>query len=178
VFINGADSKAAQMFTLAHELAHLWLGRTALSDVRPVTVPTHDVEHWCSQVAAELLVPLAVLRVEYEPGGDLRRALDRLARRFKVSTLVILRRIHDARGLTRDQLWQAYQQELQRLGAKPRRSGGNFYLTQSARMGKRFARALVASTLEGHTLHRDAFRLLGFSRLATLREFGHRLGLT
>jgi Zn-dependent peptidase ImmA (M78 family) len=178
VFINGADSKAAQMFTLAHELAHLWLGRTALSDVRPVTVPTHDVEHWCSQVAAELLVPLAVLRAEYEPDGDLRRALDRLARRFKVSTLVILRRIHDARGLTRDQLWQAYQQELQRLGAKPRGSGGNFYLTQSARMGKRFARALVASTLEGHTLHRDAFQLLGFSKLATLREFGHRLGLT
>src|SRR5262249_18547916 len=157
VFINGADSKAAQMFTLAHELAHLWLGRTALSDVRPVTVPTHDVEHWCSQVAAELLVPLAVLRVEYEPGGDLRSALDRLARRFKVSTLVILRRIHDARGLTRDQLWQAYQQELQRLGAKPRRSGGNFYLTQSARMGKRFARALVAGTLEGHTPAHAAF---------------------
>jgi len=177
VFINGADSKAAQMFTLAHELAHLWLGRTALSDVGPITAPTHDVERWCSQVAAELLVPLAVLRAEYEPGGDLRRALNRLTRRFKVSTLVILRRIHDARGLTRDQLWQAYQQELQRLGAKPRRSGGNFYLTQSARMGKRFARALVASTLEGQTLHRDAFRLLGFSKLATVREFGHRLGL-
>jgi Zn-dependent peptidase ImmA (M78 family) len=149
VFVNGTDSKAAQMFTLAHELAHLWLGRTALSDVGPVAEPTHDIERWCSQVAAELLVPLAVLRAEYEPGGDLRRALDRLARRFKVSRLVILRRIPDARGLTRDQLWQAYQHELQRLGAKPTGSGGNFYLTQSARMGKRFARALVASTLEG-----------------------------
>ena len=177
VFINGADSKAVQMFTLAHELAHLWLGRTALSDIGPITAPTHDVERWCSQVAAELLVPLAVLRAEYEPGGDLRRGLNRLTRRFKVSTLVILRRIHDAHGLTRDQLWQAYQHELQRLGVKPRGGGGNFYLTQSARMGKRFARALVASTLEGQTLHRDAFQLLGFSKLATLREFGHRLGL-
>jgi Zn-dependent peptidase ImmA (M78 family) len=177
VFINGADTKAAQMFTLAHELAHIWLGATALSDVGPVTVPTNRVERWCNQVAAELLVPLAVLRTDYQRGEALRGALDRLSRRFKVSTLVILRRIHDAGGLTRDQLWQTYQQELERLRAIPRGSGGDFYLTQAARVGKRFARALVASTLEGQTLHRDARRLLGFSKLATFRELGHSLGL-
>jgi Zn-dependent peptidase ImmA (M78 family) len=177
VFINGADTKAAQMFTLAHEVAHIWVGQTALSDVGPVTAPTHDVERWCNQIAAELLVPLSVLRSEYQRGEDLRGALDRLARRFKVSTLVVLRRIHDAGGITRDQLWEVYQRELERLRTIPKTSGGDFYLTQGARVGKRFARALVTSTLEGQTLHRDAFRLLGFSKLATFRELGHSLGV-
>lgn len=178
VFINGADTKAAQMFTLAHELAHIWVGESALSDAQAAQLPEHKVERWCNQVAAELLVPLAVLRGEYRKSADLRIEVDRLARYFKVSTLVILRRIHDAGGLTEKQLWQAYQEELKRLRAIiPKGSGGDFYLTQAARVSKRFARALVASTLEGQTLHRDAFRMLGFSKLETFRELGRNLGV-
>jgi Zn-dependent peptidase ImmA (M78 family) len=177
VFINGKDTKAAQMFTLAHELAHIWLGETALSDVGPVTMPSNNVEQWCNQVAAELLVPLSALREAYDGGISLREELDRLARWFKVSTLVILRRLHDAGKLTRDELWKAYKEELDRLRAMSKGSGGNFYLTLPARVSKRFARALVISTIEGQTLHRDAFRLLGFRKHSTFRELGYQLGV-
>jgi Zn-dependent peptidase ImmA (M78 family)/transcriptional regulator with XRE-family HTH domain len=177
VFINGKDTKAAQMFTLSHELAHIWLGETALSDVGPVTMPSNKVEVWCNQVAAELLVPLVVLHDIYRGDVPLREELDHLARWFKVSTLVILRRLHDARKLSREELWREYEQELKRLQSLSRKSGGNFYLTLPARVSKRFARALVISTLEGQTLHRDAFRLLGFSKLATFHKLGHQLGV-
>ena len=85
--------------------------------------------------------------------------------------------IHDAGGLTQQQLWKAYEAELERLRAIPRGSGGDFHLTQAARVSKRFARALVVSTLEGQTLHRDAFRLLGFSKLATFQQLGRSLGV-
>jgi Zn-dependent peptidase ImmA (M78 family) len=175
IFVNGADTKAAQMFTLAHELAHLWLGESALSDVGPDSRPVHRVEVWCNRVAAELLVPLATLRKSLPAGGAL-EAVPALARRFKVSTLVILRRLFDARRLSRVDFEQAYASELERLLAIPRASGGNFYLTQAARLSRRFAQALVGSTLEGQTLYRDAFRMLGVRKEATFQELGRSLG--
>jgi Zn-dependent peptidase ImmA (M78 family) len=177
IFINGADTKAAQMFTLAHELAHIWLGQSALSDIRPTSTPTNNVEAWCNRVAAEILVPLKDFKNELRKGEHLQDTLSRLARHFKVSTLVILRRMFDAGEFTKEQFWENYERELARLLGIPKSSGGDFYLTQGARVGKRFARALVTSTLEGQTLHRDAFRLLGFSKLATFRELGHSLGV-
>ena len=176
IFINGADTKAAQMFTLAHELAHLWLGQTALSDSRPDALPDNVVESWCNRVAAELLVPLAVLREHYRKGEDLSDALTRLARDFKVSTLVILRRIHDAGGLTRGQFRSAYDAELEKLRAIRRAAGGgDFYRTQTARVGERFAHAIVSNTLEGRTLYRDAFRLLCVSKPATFQKLADHL---
>ncbi len=177
IFVNGADTKAAQMFTLAHELAHLWLGQSALSDTALDAMPAHEVEIWCNRVAAELLVPLAVLREEFRRGEELPEALARLARRFKVSTLVILRRIHDAGGLTRAQFGDAYRTELERLNTIPRSGSGTFYPAQNARAGKRFTRAIVISALEGGTSFTEAFQLLGIRKMRTFDELARRSGI-
>ncbi len=178
VFINGADSKAAQMFTLAHELAHLWLGQSALSDVPAAEASVHAVETWCNQVAAELLVPQTDFRAALQPDEALDVALQRLARHFKVSTLVLLRRMLDVGRLDRAAFWRAYRDEEARLRTLAARNagGGDFYRTTIARVSRRFAQTLVASTLEGRTLYRDAFRMLGISKSGTFNELGRTLG--
>ncbi len=177
VFINGADSKAAQMFTLAHELAHLWLGQSALSDVSAGERSDNAIETWCNQVAAELLVPMDVFQAELTAGEPLRDTLSRLARRFKVSTLVVLRRLADAGRLDRNAFFRAYRDELEHLRNLDAAGtgGGDFYRTTASRVSKRFARALVESTLEGRTLYRDAFRMLGIAKTSTFNEFGRSL---
>lgn len=177
VFINGADSRAAQMFTLAHELAHIWLGQTALSDAGVSEAPAHEIERWCNLVAAELLVPMDQFRVAYHRRAPLTEELGRLARVFKVSTLVVLRRIFDAGFLGREAYWEAYHEECARLNAFPGTGGGNFYLTLGARASRRFARAVISSALEGRSPYTDAFRLLGFRSLLTFHEMGRNLGL-
>lgn len=178
VFINGADSKAAQMFTLAHELAHLWLGQTAVSDAGMTESSGHATEVWCNQVAAELLVPQVDFRAALVTGEPLDTALPRLARHFKVSTLVLLRRMLDVGWLDRAAFWAAYRAEEARLKELAARTagGGDFYRTTVAHVGRRFAQSLVASTLEGRTLYRDAFRMLGIAKPGTFNELGRTLG--
>lgn len=178
IFINGADTKAAQMFTLAHELAHVWLGRSALSDAEAKSEPAQEVERWCNRVAAELLVPLEAFQSELRSGAPWRDEARRLARVFKVSTLVILRRMFDARALTHPQFEEAYRAESERLRplAESTQEGGDFYATLGVRVGRRFARAVVASALEGHTLFRDAYRLMGIKKESTFRTAAERLG--
>ncbi len=178
VFVNGADTKAAQMFTLAHELAHIWLGASALSNLGATPRPgfRHD-EVWCNAVAAELLVPLASLRTELLQDEPLSDTLSRLARTFKVSTLVILRRLLDADWLTRERFDNAWAQEIEHQRLTRGNGGGDFYRTTLARVSRWFARALVMSTLEGQTLYRDAFRMLGVSKTTTFNNIGREVGV-
>jgi Zn-dependent peptidase ImmA (M78 family) len=179
VFLNGADSKAAQMFTLAHELVHIWLGESGISDPEAGSIPEHGTEKWCNQVAAEMLVPLDELRQVYQPDKSVALEIQRLARLFKVSTLVALRRLFDAGFIDQATLWQSYRQEIERIRALDRggSDGGDFYRTLGARTGKLFARAILSSTLEGQTLFQDAFRMLGVRKTSTFYEAARELGV-
>ncbi len=181
IFINGADTKAAQIFTVAHELVHIWIGESAVSDADMRSTPGNVIERWCNRVAAEFLVPESALREYRLNRDDLTDELETLARRFKVSTLVVLRRLFDTDYFTATQYREEYSTELHRIRAlmeeRGTGSGGNFYNTQPVRVGKRFARALIESTLEGQTLHRDAFRMLGFKKVSTFNELAARLGV-
>ena len=125
IFVNSADSKAAQMFTIAHELAHLWVGSEGLSDSEPRTPPRGDTEGWCNEVAAEFLVPGDVFRSRYNPSAPLEEELRQQARHFKVSSLVILRCIRDLGGITQREFVRAYENELDKAKqTKARQSQG------------------------------------------------------
>jgi len=184
IFINGTDTKSGQMFTLAHELAHLWIGASGLFDSTPATPPPPHAagEKWCNAVAAEVLVPLEDFRRNYRRTAEANDEMRRLGRHYKVSTLVILRRMLDAGGLTRGEFQSEFDEELERLKAvlaKQRQSGGgDYYLTTKARVSERFARAVLAATWEGRSTFTEAFRLLGCRNVSTLERLGAELGMT
>lgn len=176
IFLNGVDTKAAQMFTLAHEVAHLWLGESGVSNLHATFVSNIDVERFCNQVAAEVLVPLHEFRAAWQTGVEPLGEVRRLAGKFKVSTLVLLRRALDAQRINQDAFERLYEAESEHLVDLAKgRTGGDFYLTQKSRLGTRFQQALIESALEGRTLYRDAFQLLGISKVETFYELARTL---
>lgn len=177
VFVNGADFKAAQIFTLAHELAHVWAGESALSNLEDMLVSEQQrVEWFCNAVAAEYLVPLEELKALLKKlGGSPEQVVEALRRHYRVSDLVIIRRLHDAGEITKQQFKGWYQDRIEAYRKEPKSSGGDFYKNQPNKIGRRFATALIASTLEGKTLFREAMSLLDMKKMSTFREFARTL---
>lgn len=177
IFVNGRDSLAAQMFTLAHELVHIWVGVSGVSNLRETYSSDRTEERFCNQVAAELLVPSVELRQQWPIAQREATPLAWLVRQFKVSSLVLLRRLVDLRLIDQNEFHRRYHEEEERFRtiAAQRPSGGDFYRTQRTRSGRRFARALIESTLEGRTPYREALRLLGIGKVETFNEFARQL---
>jgi Zn-dependent peptidase ImmA (M78 family) len=165
VFINGADSKSAQMFTLAHELVHLWVGRGGLFNL--IKMMPHDdaTERFCNAVAAEFLVPGHKLAERWDEAQATDRPFHTIAKWFKVSPVVAARRALELRLITQAKFFAFYEQdqaEWQKRKAeeKTRKKGGpNFYDVQDVRLGRRFAYAVVRSAREGRLLYREAYQL-------------------
>jgi len=183
IFVNNADTKAAQIFTIAHEIAHLWLGASGISLVRARDLPERyapdaDIERWCNSVAAEILVPLTMLG-EMPLEGDLDTLKRLVAKTFRVSTLVALRRIKDIGRIDYDTFSAAYEGELEYLKSiSPQTSsGGNFYNSMNARVDPQFARAVIGSAFEGSTLMGEALNLLGVKSTEVLRKEARHIGM-
>ena len=177
IFVNGADAKGAQMFTLAHELAHLWLGKDALFNLDRMQPGEDEVERLCDKIAAEFLVPAAELRQRWDEAPDEDLRFDFLARHFKVSPLVVARRALDLGLLARPAFFAFYQAYLEDDRRKDKKEGGgDFFKTQGNRVGKRFADAIFRAVSEGRLLYRDAYHLTGLHGATfdnAFRQFGY-----
>lgn len=173
VFVNSADIGGAQMFTLAHELAHVWVGESASFDLRRLTSnPDFKLEIACNKIAAEFLVPSKELRRHWNKFVELSEdPYKAISRYFKVSRIVAARRALDTKCVSQakfDEFYDNYMQQAQkkRLESKEQQDGRgypSFYATATRRIGKRFIRTLSAAVGERKVLYREAYSLTGLS---------------
>ncbi|MCC8072086.1 MAG: ImmA/IrrE family metallo-endopeptidase [Bacteroidales bacterium] len=156
IFVNNADSKRAQLFTLIHEFVHVMLGFSAgFGGYGHVDNGFGDhVETYCDSVAAEVLVPTDLLRLQW-------KSIEVGAQQFKVSRVVIARRAY-AIGLISLNEYQDFFLGYRRNGAKAKgQEGGAFYATSRYRVGVLFAAYVNRAVMTRQLSPTEAYRLTG-----------------
>jgi len=175
IFINQADVPKARLFTLIHELAHIWIGKSGVSDVS--IKADKKIEIFCNAVAAEFLVPsLKFLELWHEHDNWEDNLLD-LQSYFHVSDWVLVRRALTL-GLISNYEYNSYIIKLKKdYINRPKKNGGpSYYLTKKSQLSECFAQAIVSEALSGHVLLRDAAHILGM-KPNNIAIFAKELGI-
>ncbi len=163
VFVNSNDAISAQIFTLAHEMAHLVVGKSGISlcdgHENPILI-----ESFCNRTAAEFLVPGTKLKKFKEHMRGDADMISAAANFFCVSEMVVAYRAADLGLITQHELGKRlarYRQHLVSVKASSGEVGGNFWKTQQYRVGRRFGKTVVREVLAGKLTYIAAWRLTG-----------------
>lgn len=158
IFINGADAKPAQTFTLIHELAHIWLGQSGISGA--VGSAEDLAETLCNRIAAEVLVPTAEFLQHWPGGADAADAIQRIARQFRISRFVVAIKAFETGLISKERLEELLAEYRAERWAQTRREGGDFYRTTITRNGRQFTDSVISALSRQQVLTFEAARLL------------------
>lgn len=178
IFVNHADAPGARLFTLIHELCHIWIGQSGISDGD--THASRREEVLCNAVAAELLVPAEEFQLLWQQDNEnWQDNLPPLENHFRVSSWVLARRALTLGFIQHDD----YSRFIAKLKAawlereKSEKGGPTYYKTKKAQISQPFSRAVVGQALSGQLLLREASMLLDGIKPAKIPGFAKELGL-
>ena len=166
IFINSADSKAAQAFTLAHELAHIWVGEGGISDANLTTEDkaSEHIEAYCNQVAGELLLPWNRIadRWRRRTVGTAKWTAG-VSAQFHVSTVMVARQLWAHGAIAAEEFFSFYKNETAKwtIARSAQPGGGNFYKNVPIRNSRLLTEMILRSVAASETLIREASQLLG-----------------
>ena len=166
LFVNNNIAKSSQMFTIAHELAHIWTGKEGVFNLPDFHSGSRKDEELCNKIAAEFLVPEKLFRDKWGKKGDDHPTFGSLASLFKVSQLVVARRAYDLNLISSDEFfsfWKDLKRNWDENNDKipDREPGGTSYRNYRVRLGKKFSEAIISATRSGSLSYGEAFRLTG-----------------
>lgn len=157
IFINQRDHTNAQLFTLIHELVHIFIGDEGISQASDIRDFSHNrTEAYINKITAEVLVPAALISVEENLD------IQYLASKYKVSRYVIVRRLFDLNKITHQQ----YNDYVRAFQSGPEReprinNGGNYHNNLKFRMDTRFFQHVNNAVLKDMITYSEAFSLVG-----------------
>jgi Zn-dependent peptidase ImmA (M78 family)/transcriptional regulator with XRE-family HTH domain len=174
VFINSKDAKVAQIFTLAHELAHIWIGESGVSNPdfgKTSAQQVNAIEKFCNRVAAEVLVPSSGFQRNWKSTVSAQENMLKLSTFYRVSRFVVLRQAFDLGLIAQKEYAKLIKLEYDKYLKGNESSGGNYYNSLFARNSYKLTAAVTSALAEGQVLYTEAARLLGV-RVPILEKLG------
>ncbi|CAI8992510.1 Peptidase_M78 domain-containing protein [Pseudomonas sp. IT-P74] len=159
IFINTADCPEARLFTLAHELSHIWIGRSGVSDGDPANHRSEEI--LCNAVAAELLTPEREFIASWDPDIEWQENIPPLTKFFHISSWVIARRALTFNLITPSEYGVFIARKIAEHKARSKNGTPPYNRLQTGRVSKTLAAAVASEALSGRMLYRDAARLIG-----------------
>ncbi len=169
IFINSADSQGGKLFSLYHELVHIWLGIDDLYNDRKHNSSVKPLEVLCNAVACELIVPENMFLEIWSKCNDFEidEKIAYIAKNFKCSDSVIARKALDHKLIDQMQYMQIVNDAIdayREMKERKETNGGNYYNTMGTRLDSVFVRAMCESIQMGRTSYTEAYRLTNTSR--------------
>jgi Zn-dependent peptidase ImmA (M78 family) len=176
VFINDQDFKVAKIFTLAHELAHLWIDKSGISNLdyrQKSSEQRNAIDGFCDQIAAEVLTPANDFKSIWGFQPSIEENIDHMVRRYRVSRFVALRRAYELDLITHSD-YRLYYQRFWEDKKTPKSEKMGFTTLFLNRNSKLFTLSLLNSVIEGRVGYAKAASLLNIN-VSSLVSIGKRL---
>ena len=162
IFINDKDYKTAQIFTVAHELTHLWIGQSGISNLNYALrskQQRHIIDQFCDNIAAEVLIPSDDFLMRWNDFTKIESNINHLAHHYRVSAFVVLRRAYEVNKITDMVFKDKYQDLLSKIKAK-KGGGGEYYSSVISRNSATFTKSIIMALSEGRALPTEVASLL------------------
>ena len=155
--INSGDPDSAKSFSVLHEIVHLLLDQTGISDLEQA----NPIEKFCNQVAGQWLLPSELIKAEWTGEkasiSELKEVISQVSQQRKLSHMMVATRLYQEKLILRDaysQLMKNYklewkQSQQNRKTSTNKQGGGiGYYKTQRSRLGEgmlHFAKRMIQS---------------------------------
>ncbi len=185
IFVNPSDALNARVFSVLHELAHVWVGKDGISnlsgDKRGATgqSPQDAIETFCNRVASRVIVSdeeLAELTGSSQERNLVIPAIPRIAESIGASRELVAVRLLEIGSITQsdyESLRELYASD--RSGRKA--SGGSYYRNRVANLGRRYILQVESAFDSRRITGSEAASLIGgkfrhLSRLSSMARDG------
>ncbi len=174
IFVNTKNATNAKIFTLIHEVVHLFLNESGISENpikdRKPECTEDKIEDFCNSVASEILMPRDIFLKSFEhASGGLEERIKQLSKYFLISELAICVRLWKLRMITYADYENVYslidnriKKYLKEKAGKQKesKSGGEYYNNMRSKNGELLSKLAFSAYKNGHILTMDISNIL------------------